>query len=1489
MKKLFFLILFTLTITVSNAQYVKEFSLDTANYIQELTTLFGTSLMDDEDVVFLNFIATWDSLDFKYREEIMTVSELMRQRSCRPRPQYIMFLKILLEFHSEDKLSLDYEDWMASYTEFMQDEQTLLKDINSVNKSIYLLLDQSLFYQVNSLQWAFTEQNYTFFYDKGLKIKTERNQITGVSAGDTIRIHDVSGYLDPITDRFTGKSARVLWERAGLDPERVYADLTHFVINLSKPGYSADTVTFYHKDLLDAPAIGKLEDRITQIRSPEQATYPRFSSYKSSYELNDIVEGLNYSGAIAMQGANLAGTGTKGEKAKLEIFYNDTLRVRMKSSLFLFGKRLIKSTNAEVSVYIEQDSIYHPDLVMNYDIAAERMRLTRSKDFNSQGPYTNTYHRIDMSFDELSWVRTEPVINMQAALGSALGNGFFESHDFFDMAFYESLQGMEYQNPLADLWTFGNMLGGNSFNVEAYSSYLGLTPYQVRHQLMQLTKMGFVYFDFDQDKVTLRPKLFDFIKASLKQRDYDVIRFISRTEGTNENARLNLDTKDLTINGIPTIFLSDSQNVKLVPENNQIIMKRNRDFQFDGAIDAGLFKFYGNNFFFEYDSFKINLQNIDSLSISAKTGQRNAVGSVMTTTLDNNIEKITGELLIDNPLNKSGLTSYPRYPIFSSEERSFVFFDEKEIQNGVYDKERFYFQLVPFTIDSLDNFRRDALKMQGTFVSADILPPIEMEMTLRPDNSLGFYMSTPVEGIPVYGGAATFYNDIEMSNAGLHGYGTLDYLTSTTWSDDFLFHPDSLLTKSRRFLEREQDAPVSYPLVENDVADVRYYPFENVMHINRVENVFRMYNDSIFFGGDLALRPTGLSGVGGLGFPDARFDSESFHFQASRFVADSSGVRLKKAGTNVFTFVSDDLRVDVDLEQGEGDFTARDDYTLVKMPENLYETRLNQISWFMDRDEVLMTQTVELPENQVDIGIDSLRTNGPSYVSVHPRQDSLNFVAPLAYFHYASSLLNAERVPFIEVGDAYIFPDEGKVEIMKEATMKPLRNAGLMANKETRYHFLHHANLVVNSRNHFRGSADYDYFDEFGNIYTFRMDHVEVDTSINTFGNADIPMADAIMLSPYFEYQGRVHMDASKPFLDFEGGTRLTHNCDLTKFWLKFETEINPDSIMIPVESRMQNTDLNNIYAGTLKARDSIHIYPTFLSGRKQYFDRNVTFSDGYLYYNKRNNSYQIASRAKLNDMLSEGNYLALRTDSCALLSEGVIDLQLDYGRINLKTVGRATHDIETNSLDMNLVMGMDFYFSPEALNMFGNEIDSLPGLEPANLTSEFYELALTNLVGKSQAERLDTELGLYGSYSEIPDSLNFNILFNELPLKWNQETRSYRHNGKVSIGIIGDVQVNRKVDAYVEFVERGSGDIFDIYLMLDENTWYYMAYSPGGFQVLSSNREFNGLIFELPDKERKLKSKGRQPSYIYSLASQRRMALFLDRFLLYETESGAE
>jgi len=218
-----------------------------------------------------------------------------------------------------------------------------------------------------------------------------------------------------------------------------------------------------------------------------------------------------------------------------------------------------------------------------------------------------------------------------------------------------------------------------------------------------------------------------------------------------------------------------------------------------------------------------------------------------------------------------------------------------------------------------------------------------------------------------------------------------------------------------------------------------------------------------------------------------------------------------------------------------------------------------------------------------------------------------------------------------------------------------------------------------------------------------------------------------------------------------------------------------------------------------------------------------------------------------------------------------------------MKTAGSAVHDVPRDKFTARVVLGLDFFFSEDALKIMGGEIDSLPDLEPVDLTTFRYQLAMRDLLGDAKARALERQLILTGAYEEIPPEWKHTIFFNELPLTWNQESRSFRYRGKVGIGNIGDIQVNKKVEATIELVERGSGDVFDIYLRANDNTWYYIAYSPGGLQVLSSNSTFNDIVYNLKESDRRLKAKLGQSQYVYSLAAQRRLQLFLDRFLEFE------
>jgi hypothetical protein len=1482
MKRALIILISVIFTAALHSQTIREFKADTASYISELVSFTGMALESEEVPDFERFIHLFDSLPYERQMEIIEVSNLMLNRRCRPRPHFIKYQRIIMEFFYEDKTPHGYSEWLEGYKIFLKGDAALLRTVDQWLSLSLSLLEDNIFYASNAITWKVSTPSFQFQTDETMRVRFEDVTVACYSGMDFIQIMEATGYIDPLSLQWHGTRGRVTWERVGMPDTEMYAMLGDFMINLKTPTYVADSVLLYYPALFKGEVLGRLEDKVTLVKNLQQTKYPQFVSYQNFYRVEEFAPGIKYQGGISIEGANLIGSGTKGSPAVMEIFSYDTLRIRAESYRISMNGRFIRSPQTTVSIYFGTDSVFHPDLQLAYDVGQERLRLNKSEDFTSQGPYSNSYHNIDMNFDELLWNRGESTMKFQALQGSSIGRATFESNTFFNFDFYIGLQGMDYVHPLAQLAAYSNVVQGRTFNSGPFASYAGYPEYQIKHQLMTLAKLGFLYYDDQTNMISLRQKLYDYITASLRKRDYDVIRFNSRTEGAS-NAELDLQTRDLTIRGIPAIFLSDSQNVRLIPKETSIVMKRNRSFQFDGVVNAGLFRFTGHNFFFQYDSFKIKLQNIDSLQLSIRTGEYNQYGNPILAHIDNAMEHMTGELLIDHPDNKSGLEHHPQYPTFSSSENSFIFFDSPDIQNGVYDRNVFYFELDPFYIDSLDNFSPEAIAPSGTFISGGVLPAMQMKMTLRDDNSLGFYMQTPEEGIGLYGGTGTFYNDIEMSSRGLHGYGSFDYLTSTTWSDDFLMHPDSMMARSRRYLIREKLDATEFPYVENTEADVKLIPDDQMMKVTRVEETFRIFTDSIFHGGELTLRPTGLTGKGTMALKEARLESDSYRYESRSILADSAGVQFRGQGMQEFAFLTNDVNLYIDLDARKGEFSSRGDQTRIELPYNLYETRLDKITWFMDEGKVGLSQHQLLPENSVDIGIDSLKTNGPTFTSLHPKQDGLHFVAPEATYNYRSRHLFAHRVPFIEVADAYILPDSGEVQVGYQATMNLLTNAKVLANQYNRQHLVYDASIAVNGAKDYKGSGNYDYLDAFGNRHKVYFDRIWVDTTLQSRSAANVEEDDPFMLSPFFDFQGEVQLLASKPFLTFDGGTRIVHDCNISRGWLRFTAEIDPSDIKIPVGEQMVNVALNKMFAGSLITRDSTHIYSAFLSSRKDYFDANITGASGILIHDPDRESYMISSEDKFADSTRPGSYLRLETANCQLYGEGPIDLTVDYGQVTIKSAGNAVHKVSEDQFNAHIVMGLDFFFSPAALEIMGSEIDSLPDLEPVDLTRHHYVLSMRDLLGETQARSLERQLALTGAYDEIPPSWQHTIFFNDLPLKWNQETRSFRHNGKVGIGNIGDIQINKKVDAYMELVEKGSGDIFDIYLRVDRNTWYYIAYTPGGLQVLSSNRAFNEIVYNLKAADRRVKAKLGQAQYVYSLAAQRRMELFIDRFLEYE------
>jgi hypothetical protein len=1470
---------FGLSFSVFSWQSAK-FSGDVNLYIEELQD-FMSNVSDQHEILVDHFVQAWeeDSLfSIKEQENIVRLSQKLVKRKARPYPHFVNFLNCLMAAEENQIKQSNYITWIKAMDEFLDKRKSTPGKINTFLGFSNNLFRENAISKTSSTTWVASSSDYDIIIDKEIAIEFNETDLLCYTKIDSIELFNTSGTVYPLEGEWQGNKGRVTWERGGYAPENVFADLSEYTINLRKSEYKAENVTFTNNKYFSEPLVGHIHDKVKQVSSPEKATYPKFYSYTKTFDIEDLYDDVNYSGGLSMQGAKMVGTGDANNLASISLFRNDTLVLTAASLYFGFKADKVVSERTRISIKLKKDSIYHPDLFFDFRTSNRELLLLKTDNFTSQGPYSNSYHKVEMNFDQLVWRIDEDYMRFTAPKGATIGKAYFESANYFNFDKYVDMQMMDNVHPLLSLRSFSRSFMKEEFPVQAYANYLNVSVNQVKHMVMRLAFTGFVYYDSNTEKVTIKPKLHDYIAASVNKIDYDVIGFNSNVESPLENAVFDIRNNDLIINGIPRIQVSDSQNVIIYPRNARIVLKENRNFQFDGTVEAGLITFSGHNLFFDYDSFKINMQSVNIEKMDYLTGDLDNYGLQVVGNINNMIQGLTGDLLIDRNDNKSGRVYYPNYPIFRSRERSYVYYESKNTHGGVYDANDFYFSVDPFEMDSLDNFNAYSMVYEGEFVSAGILPSFREKLSLQEDNSLGFKHETPQEGMPLYGGKGTFNNTIWLSNKGLSGNGTVKYLTSTTWSNDFMFFPDSMNTISQRYQIKKNPTEVEYPRVLSYHNDIHWEPYGDIMWVAKIDTNFVMFNDSTLLAGTLQLEPTGLSGWGKMDLKNSDLHSDWFTYKSEEIFADTSDFFLKSLRAEGYTVLTENVNSHISFRHRSGWFRSNEGFTLVTFPENKYISYIDQFIWDMEGKELAMgaKESPELP----DYTNEDIEPEGPRYISTDPKQDSINFVAPLAFYDYEHNMINATGVKFIEIADARIYPDSGLVTVNSNYKLRTFVNSRIKANRFSQYHILHTATVNIESRNDYFGMANYDYIDENGDVQLIHFKEVKVDTGINTIAQGQIFETAEFTLSPVFKFQGKVRLLATDSILTFDGATLIEHPCEeLKAAWLDFESRIDPNDIYIPVDANPIDINKMKIFNSMFMYYDSVHVYPAFLSERKSYSDKPMIRPEGYLHYDRSQNLYKIGSKDKINDFALSEDYLSLHREECRLYGEGNVDVGNELGNVTLTNYGTIKHNIEENLTELDLVMAIDFPMNEAMVNLMGNEIDSFPDLKAVNLNRMVHEKAMNAWLGSEKYKAFSDELNLFGTVKSIPSELNKTIILNELKLVWNDVTNSYQSVGQIGIASINGIQINKKVDGFFELRIKRSGDMMDLYLQLDRRNYYYFGYTRGVMQTLSHNTTYVETIMNMKPKDRKSKTPRGSTPYNYLISTDRKKNNFYRRW----------
>ena len=1471
------------------AQVKQAFSGDPAKFRDELTQFMGPNLNDEQKLTLGTFLARWDSSAFSKSNmtSIIDLSSQFAEKGLRPVPHFNDLLLTLNAIASGKKDDKFLKDWLTGISELAFNPRYPAESLDRYIRNTRIMVNDNYLSESGSIKWRVKNCQLQFAHDTIFKVNFSNGTLTCYSQKDSTEIYNATGTFYPDLLLFHGIKGKVNWEKAGYPASDVYAEMDNYNIDISKSNFTVDSAKLTNKNYFKSPVYGRLSDQALTYKVKERADFPRFETYEKEFKLKNIYEGVDYSGGLSIEGATVKGTGTKLKPATILLSRHDTLYLKLQSMEFMFSKNGLLSAETSMSLYLNKDSIYHSNLALSYNSANRQVSLFRGSNPISKSPYFNSFHNLDMYFELLSWNMKESKIILSRARGASLGQAEFESASFFDANYFMKLAGIDEYHPLVRLKKFAEWYYSPTFPVEEFAKWLGKPLDAVTALCIDMANKGFVFYDRKFNEITLKKKVDDFLNAFARKKDYDVLYITSETKAPVDNAILDLKNFRLTVNGVNQVFLSDSQRVMIYPNKQQIVIGKNRSLEFDGVVEAGLFTVFGHKFSFSYDTFKIRLQKIDSIKIAVETGKKDRLGNPLIKQVDNLIQLGTAELYIDAPDNKSGLKSLKQYPIINAVTYSYIFYDKIPGLENVYPQKDYYFRVDPFTYDNIDHYTNEDMNLAGEFHAGNIIKPVRQYLIIQENNSLGFNMAIPPEGIDVYGSKGKLYDSLSMSNKGLIGSGTLKHLTSTTKSGEFRFFPDSMTTQASTFNIAKDGSGVFPELAGQDVKIKWLTGPDQWQAYNARGKSFSMFENGTVLDGIIKLSPSLLSGDGVINTTDSRITSGLFRFSTSSIKADTANYNLKSPSTNGYAFIAENAATDINFDLKQAKFHLNTDTSVVKFPEVQYICKMTDFTYGMDTKVLNMEQKGKSDSPLITpdklVKLDFSKLDKPTFFATNVIGDTISFSSWKGSYHLDGEYIEAENINYIHVADALIQPDRGKITINRRARIQQLQNATVAVNNR---HIIHSAKIDIESTKRYSGSGIYDYVTEGKEIQQISFPELTVDT-LRTSAKGYIPVSQNFMLNPEFTYSGDVNLYSVKDNLLFTGGAGIIQNCNgIKSYQVKFKSYIDPKNVMIPVSEKPRDINDNMVFSGSYINLDSVQIYPAFLSAQKSWTDVGLVTSKGYLWYNKPKGRYEITTLEKIADPSLNDDIVALDKSYCVLSGEGKVNFGTNFDLVKLKAAGKVIHTLDSNYVSINTMLAFEFYFSQDALKIMADEIRLMSSLKPVTLNSDFYNKGMKNLIGAEAATRMKEDVDLFGTSKNLPKEFSFTLFLNDVNLYWNEASSSFRSKGKIGIGYIGTQPVNLYVDGYIDIQRRRSGDMFDIYLKADESTWYYFSYVKGNMMTQAGNNAYNTLIANTKLSLRKHPESTIRTPYTYMISVEDRLGKFLQR-MTGVSESG--
>ena len=1442
---------------------LEKFSNNEDEFLKELEAYMTISHKAEMVPIFKEFEKKFRSGAYTDQEEtrIIQLNNKMLEKKMTAKPFFSTYIQSITIIKKGKNGSQHFNQWHDTTEKLLATiESRKFNDYKAFLQFSFAFFDRgALKYSKSGISWVAVTEDYKFEISDNVPIlKIDNFDLICTKKDQVIDIESTSGIFYPLTKEWKGKGGKVSWERTQMND--VFAELEEYTINVKQGTYTSENAKLHYPKLFNGVIEGTLVDKIIISKDP---SYPRFVSNIQNLKIDGLGKGIQYQGGFKLEGSSVYGVGTKDHKACIKVFdTNNKLALNCTSELFIIRKgEDIVGEGIGVALYIGKDSITHVSSNIRFNVETGMLSLFRGKRGRDRTPYFSSFHNINMDIDRIDWDINKGVVEFGKKVPDFINANKrvnFESLSYYSEKDYQRYQNVADYNPISTMRIISEKEGTRILDADFFASKLNsrFTAQNIQSLLYDMMEDGFINYEKEENQIIVKDKVYHYSDASRQKTDYDNIKLTSVSEETN--GVLNLENNDLMVNGIKNFEFSSEHKIAAIPTGKQVLIKEDRDLEFDGDLYAGFGVFTGSGYHFDYKNFEIKMDSVRFMNLYLPSGETDKNGDAVAYAMDSRLEYLSGTLIMDAPENKSGTSKLDMFPIFNSSGPSYVYYDQKRTLNGCYSRDSFFFELDPFFLEDMDKEIQNDLDFTGTMKSADIFPDFEEKLLLQEDQSLGFLHQTPDSGYTTYNKKGKFKGEISLSNKGLFGKGNLTYKWASIDADKITFKPYQLLTSAKNLdVSEDRSGQVKVPQVKGYDVSIDWKPYKDSMYIQSLEKPFEMFKEEGYtLENLLILTPDGIKGRGVFNSDRGVLTADLISFEAFSAESDTSDLQIKASGVEHLALDTKNVFAKLDFDEQMGYVKANKEDIITTLPYNMYQTSLNEYDWDMKNETI----TFKTKQNQLG-----------DFLSIHKDQDSLVFQGETALYDLKSNELKLGGVPEIRTSDAVVYPDSGNVEIRPGGLITTLENAKITANTSNKFHQFTKATVNIQGKKEYTGSGFYEYKigDKDQEIHFSKITGTRIgkgkrsEKKSVTKANGSVKREDQFYIDRRTMFHGTVNLESEKENLLLDGYAKLDVNNLKNIAWFKINGEASKKNLLIKFDEP-KNEYSEKVRAGLFISRADLDLYPVVLQSLRNAKDRPVFEAKGLLRYKFSKNEFLMGDSLRIVTGVKYGNQLSYSD------KEGDIELQ---GKFNLGPVDHelvkvtAGGQMKTSSVadkasnNLTTMAGINFHLPSSLMDYMVNDLTassfdaSIIGYRP----HEFYEQAMCEMIPDSKTRSTQLSNIMSAGFMEIPKEHNpYTIFFDQLPLKWVADYQSFI-NTREQLGIVSmnGQMLNRNFESYVEFKVMANGDNrMYIYMKSPSGTFYFFGYKDGILSTVSSNEKYNSMVEGLKNKDKSVKMK---------------------------------